>query len=89
MLTKLYLWLGHWLMNSLPKNDDHRIKCATCGNEEEHLNSLKYIYVGDNKMEGLCPRCYGGIIYYKRDWMNLKANPIPLEFKVYFKGDGI
>ena len=87
MLTKLYLCLGHWLNNSLPRHDDHNIKCATCGNEEEHLSNLKYIYVGDNKMEGLCPRCYHGIVYYKRDYVNLKANPIPVDFKVYFKGE--
>ena len=38
-------------------------------------------------MEGLCPSCYHGSIYYKKDWGDLKANPIPLTFKVYFKGD--
>lgn len=80
-------------MKSLPKHDNYPIKCAACGNEEEHLNSLKYIYaeksVGDNKMKGLCPSCYGGIIYYKKDWRNSKANSIPLTFKVYFKGDSI
>lgn len=51
------------------------------------MNNLKFIYVGENRMEGLCPSCYGGIIYYKRDWSDLKADPIDLTFKVYFKGD--
>ena len=86
MLTKLYLWLGHWLMDSLPNKDDTHIKCATCGWESGQINDLKFIYVGDNKMEGLCPSCYGGIIYYKRDWSDLKANSIDLTFRVVFKG---
>lgn len=41
----------------------------------------------NNIMEGLCQSCYGGIIYYKKDWRNSKANSIPLTFKVCFKGD--
>ena len=73
-------------MNSLPKKDDTHIKCATCGWESGQINDLKFIYVGDNKMEGLCPSCYGGIIYYKRDWSDLRANSIDLTFKVIFKG---
>ena len=48
MLNKLYFWLGHWLMDSLPKVDDNHIKCATCGWESEHINNLKFIYVGYN-----------------------------------------
>lgn len=93
MLTKLYLWIGHWLMNSLPSPDDTHIKCARCGWESEHISNLKFIYVGNNginnQMEGLCPSCYGGIIYYKRDWRDFKSSPIDLTFKVYFKGDSI
>lgn len=42
---------------------------------------------GRHQMEGLCPSCYGDIIYYKKDWSDFKANPIDLTFKVYFKGD--
>lgn len=53
------------------------------------MNNLKFIYVGENRMEGLCPSCYGGMLYHKKDWCNLKANPIPSTFKVYFKGDSI
>lgn len=87
MLTKLYLYLLHWLEQSLPSPDDTHIKCATCGWESEHMNNLKFIYVGENRMEGLCPSCYGGIIYHKKDWRNSKARNIPLTFKVYFKGD--
>lgn len=87
MLTKLYLYLLHWLEQSLPSPEDTHIKCATCGWESEHMNNLKFIYIGDNEMEGLCPSCYHGSIYFKRDWSNLKANSIPLTFKVYFKGD--
>ena len=41
----------------------------------------------NNIMEGLCPSCYGGILYHKKDWSDLKDNPIPLTFKVIFKGD--
>lgn len=89
MLTKLYLWLGHWLMGSLPKKDDTHIKCATCGWESGQINDLKFIYVGDNKMEGLRPRCYHGSIYYKRDCSDLKVDSIDLTFRVIFKGDGL
>ena len=89
VIYNLYLYVLHWLMDSLPKADDNHIKCAQCGWESEHINNLKFIYVGDNTMEGLCPNCYNDSIYYKRDWGNLKANPIPLTFKVYFKGDDI
>ena len=91
MLTKMYLYLLHWLEQSLPSSDDTHIKCATCGWESEHMNNLKFIYTGSNGinniMEGLCPSCYGGILYHKKDWRNSKANSIPLTFKVYFKGD--
>lgn len=76
-------------MNSLPKVDDTHIKCATCGWGSEHINNLKFIYVGNNTMKGLCPNCYDDRTYYKRDWSNLKSNPIPLTFKVYFKEDNI
>ena len=89
MIYNLYLYLLHWLMDSLPKVDDNHIKCAQCGWESEHINNLKFIYVGDNTMEGLCPNCYNDRIYYKRDWSNLKSNSIPLSFKVYFRGDTI
>lgn len=74
-------------MDSLPKVDDNHIKCATCGWESVQINDLKFIYVGDNKMEGLCPNCYNGIIYYKRNWSDSKANSIDLTFKAVFKGD--
>ena len=87
MIYNLYLYLLHWLMDSLPKVDDNYIKCAQCGWESEHINNLKFIYIGDNTMEGLCPNCYNDRIYHKRDWSDLKANSIPLTFKVYFKGD--
>ncbi|CAH1193130.1 Hypothetical protein DAL_51 [Psychrobacter phage D'Alembert] len=93
MITKLYLYLLHWLEQSLPSPDDTYIKCATCGWDSEHMNSLKFIYVGNtsinNEMEGLCPSCYGGILYHKKDWRNLKARNIPLTLKVYFKGGNI
>lgn len=89
MTNKLYQLIIHWCMNTLPKTDDCHIKCATCGWESEHLNNLKFIYVGDNVMDGLCPICYNGIMYHKRDYGDLKANPIPLTFKVYFKGDEV
>ena len=87
MLNKLYFWLGHWLMDSLPKVDDSHIKCATCGWESEHINSLKFIYIGDNKMEGLCPKCYGKCMYYKKDYGELKAKPLPTEYTICFKED--
>lgn len=93
MITKLYLYLLHWLEKSLPSPDDTHIKCATCGWESGYLNNLNFIYVGNtsinNQMEGLCPSCYNDRIYYKRDWSDLKSNSIPLTFKVYFKGDNI
>lgn len=89
VIYNLYLYLLHWLMDSLPKVDDNHIKCATCGWESEHISNLKFIYVGDNTMEGLCPNCYNDRIYYKRDWSNLKSSSIPLTFKVYFKGGNI
>lgn len=89
MIYNLYSYLLHWLMDSLPKVDDNHIKCAQCGWESEHINNLKFIYVGDNTMEGLCPSCYNDRIYYKRDWSDLKSNSIPLIFKVCFKGDNI
>lgn len=87
MLFKLYLWLCHWLQDSLPKHDDTHIKCARCGWESEHINGLKFIFVGGNEVEGLCLSCYGGTMYHKKDWRNLKADSIPLTFKVLFKGD--
>lgn len=42
MLTKLYLYLLHWLEQSLPSPDDTHVKCATCGWESEHINNLKF-----------------------------------------------
>lgn len=87
VLNKLEQWLIHWLNNSLRKPDDHFIKCATCGWEGQHLNSLIWIYIGGNNMEGICPSCRQGTMYYKKDCGDLSAKPIPLIFNVIFKGD--
>ena len=68
---------------------ERKQRSVVVAGESEHINNLKFIYIENNTIEGLCPNCYNDRIYYKRDWSDLKANSIPLTFKVYFKGDDI
>lgn len=85
MIYNLYLYLLHWLMDSLPKADDNHIKCAQCGWESKAIRNIKFLYSGYGYAEGHCPECFGDSIYFKRDWSDLKATPIDLKINVIKK----
>ena len=85
MIYNLYLYVLHWLMDSLPKVDDTHIKCAQCGWESGAMRNIKFLYSGYGYVVGHCPECFGDSIYFKKDWSDLKAAPIDLKINIIEK----
>lgn len=69
----------YWLLTPKPKPDDYHLKCANCGQESVGEEGIVWVKYSDWSVEGRCCVCHGYTLYYKKDWLNLQAEPLNLK----------
>lgn len=67
------------LLTPKPRPDDYHLKCANCGQDSVGEEGLIYVRYSDWTEEGRCCVCHGYALYYKKDWLDLQAEPLDLK----------